>query len=57
VKTHLKTKEANEHWIREEKSRGKMPLRLPVGADAWGLIRGDLDAFSAELNGWRVVSE
>jgi NAD(P)-dependent dehydrogenase (short-subunit alcohol dehydrogenase family) len=38
--------------------RGKeLPLRLPLGKDAWGLIKGDVDAFSRELDEWKEVSE
>lgn len=44
--------------VLERKREGeKVPLRLPLGRDAWGLIRGDVDAFSGELDEWRVVSE
>jgi len=69
-KAYLQTKEASEHWMSpeeaaecvwgavERKRAGeKVPLRLPLGSDAWGLVRGDVDRFSKELDEWRVVSE
>jgi len=70
VKAYLQTKETSEHWMSpEEAAEGvwrvvekkrageKVPLRLPIGSDAWGLVRGDVDGFSKELDEWRGVSE
>ena len=34
-----------------------VPLRLPSGGDAWGMISMDVDATRKELDKWRVVSE
>jgi len=43
--------------VEKKRTGEKVPLRLPLGIDAWGLVRGDVDRFSKELDEWRVVSE
>ena len=35
----------------------KIPLRLPMGTDAWGMIRADTEKTLNELEEWKVVSE
>ncbi|KAI1489153.1 hypothetical protein F5X96DRAFT_642143 [Biscogniauxia mediterranea] len=38
-------------------SAGKrLPMRLPLGTDAWAMVSGELDAVRAELEEWRDVS-
>lgn len=48
----LKLKE-REEGVKDGK---KAPLGLPLGNDAWALIKGDVDAFPGELDVWRSVS-
>jgi hypothetical protein len=43
--------------VERKRAGEKVPLRLPLGSDAWGLVRGDVDGFSKELDEWRGVSE
>jgi hypothetical protein len=35
----------------------KMPLRLPLGGDAWGMIKGKLGEMEHEMAEWKDVSE
>ncbi len=41
----------------EKKGERKMPLRLPVGSDAWGMIRAENENVNKDLEEWRDVSE
>jgi len=34
-----------------------IPLRLPMGSDAWGLMRAEVEGMSKELDKWKAVSE
>jgi hypothetical protein len=36
---------------------GDIPLRLPIGMDAWGLMSDDVDKTRKELDKWKSVSE
>jgi hypothetical protein len=35
----------------------KIPLRLPLGSDAWGMIKMEREAFSKELDELKSISE
>ena len=37
--------------------KGNIPLRLPMGSDAWGMIKNDVDFTAKELEKWKELSE
>jgi hypothetical protein len=34
-----------------------IPLRLPMGSDAWGLMKVEVEGMSMELDKWKTTSE
>ena len=34
----------------------KLPLRLPLGLDVWGMIKGKLDEMNKTMDEWKAVS-
>jgi hypothetical protein len=34
-----------------------LPLRLPLGSDSWGMIKGKLAEMDATMEQWKSVSE
>lgn len=42
--------------VLEVLEKGDIPLRLPMGGDAWGMIKADVEATAGELEKWKNVS-
>jgi acyl-homoserine lactone acylase PvdQ len=36
---------------------GNAPMRLPLGADAWGLAKSKVESMKKDLEAWKYVSE